>query len=137
MTDAVATLRDRLLSLTAVTSLVVARVYTGRLPQSFDLPALLLQRVGEVQFGHLRGGATLRMTRVQVTSIAATRAGAVALDAAVEGDGAGSGLAYWSGSVGSPSVDVRLCEPAGVRESYEAGERRQDRIQRDYRVHHR
>lgn len=137
MSDAVATVRDRLLTVSAVTTLVGARVYAGFLPQSPTLPAVLVQRVGEVQASHLRGGQQVRMTRVQVTSVAASRASAVAVDAAIEGDGAGSGLSHWSGSVGSPAVTVRWTEPAGVREGYDPGELRQYRIDRDYRVHHR
>ena len=137
MSDAVATVRDRLLAVSAVTDLVSTRVYAGFLPQSPTLPAVLVQRVGEVQTAHLRGGQQLRPTRVQVTSVATSRAGAVAVDEAIEGDGAGSGLSHWSGSTGSPAVTVRWTEPAGVREGYDPGELRQYRIDRDYRVHHR
>lgn len=137
MSDAAATVRDRLLTVSAVTALASTRIYTGHLPQSPVLPAVLVQRVGEVQASHLRGGQALRVTLVQVTSIADSRAAAVAVDAAVEGDGAGSGLAHWSGSVGSPSITVRWMEPSGVREGYDPGELRQYRVSRDYRVHHR
>jgi hypothetical protein len=137
VSDAVATVRDRLLAVTAVTDLVSTRIYAGFLPQSPTLPAVLVQRVGEVQTSHLRGGQQLRVTRVQVTSVAPSRAAAVAVDEAVEGDGAGSGLSHWSGSTGSPAVTVRWTEPAGVREGYDPGELRQYRIDRDYRVHHR
>lgn len=137
MSDAVAVVRDRLLAVSGVTDLVSTRIYAGFLPQSPTLPAVLVQRVGEVQTAHLRGGEQMRVTRVQVTSIATSRASAVAVDAAVEGDGAGSGLSHWSGSVGSPAVTVRWTEPAGVREDYDPDELRQYRITRDYRVHHR
>lgn len=135
--DVVATLRDRVLMIGAVTALASTRVYASHLPQSPTFPAVLLERVDEVQHSQLRGGSTLRMTRVQVTSIATNRAQAVALDAAVDGDGAGSGVSYWTGTMGSPSVDVRVCEPAGVREMYDPGVLRQYRILRDFRVHHR
>lgn len=137
MSDAVAVVRDRLLAVSAVTDLVSSRIYAGFLPQSPTLPAVLVQRVGEVQTAHFRGGEQMRVTRVQVTSIATSRASAVAVDTAVEGDGAGSGLSHWSGSVGSPAVTVRWTEPAGVREDYDPDELRQYRINRDYRVHHR
>ena len=137
MTDAASVVRARLLSLAAVTALVGQRVYTQHLPQSPVLPAVLVERVGDVRYGHLRGGERLTMTRVQVTSIATSRAAAVALEAAVDGDDAGSGLAHWRGAVGSPSIDVLWCEPQDVREDYTAGELRQYRISRDYRVFHR
>lgn len=136
MSDAQAAVRDRLLAISAVTALAGTRIYTGHLPQSPTLPAVFVERVGEVQYFHLRGGERLRMTRVQVTSVALSRAASVALDEAVEGDGSGSGLSNWSGSVGSPSVTVRWMEPAGVDEGYDPGELRQYRVSRDYRVHH-
>lgn len=137
MTDAAATVRARLLSIAAVTALVGTRVYTMHLPQSPVLPAVLVERVGDVRYEHLRGGERLQMTRVQVTSVANDRATAVAVEAAVDGDNAGSGLAHWRGTVGSPSIEVRWCQPQDVREDYVAGELRQYRVSRDYRVFHR
>jgi hypothetical protein len=137
MNDAVALARLRILSLAAVTALVSTKVYGGMLEQSVVPPAVLVQRVGEVARGHLRGGNRLWITRIQVTSVAMSRSAAVTLDQAIYGDGAGSGLAFWIGGIGSPAVDVRLCDPAGVVEDYVAGELRQWRVLRDYLVHHR
>lgn len=136
MADAVATVRDRLLTITAVTALAGTRVWSATLPQSPVFPAVLVQQVSEVQTSHLRGGDDVMMTRVQVTSIALSRAAAVALDAAVQGDGATTGLNNWAGSVGSPSATVRWMEPAGAREGYDPVELKQYRINRDYKVHH-
>lgn len=137
MTDVVSTVRNRLLTIASVTALAGSRVYAQTLPQSPTLPAVLVELVSEVQASHLRGGEQMRTTRVQVTSVALSRAAAVALDAAAQGDGAGSGLSHWSGSIGSPSVTVRWTEPAGVREGYDPHELRQYRISRDYMVRHR
>lgn len=137
MIDAVASVRDRLLALGAVTALVGTKVTTGQFPQSTNYPAILVRRVSETQVDHLRGGNALRRTRVQVTLLAASRAAMVALDAAVQGDNAGSALNYFSGAVGSPSVELRLVQPAGVREDFEGAELNRYRLDRDYMVHHR
>jgi len=137
MSDAVALARLRILSLAAVSALVSTRVYTGMLPQSVTLPAVLVQFISDAPTSHLRGGNSLRQTRIQVTSVATTRAEATALDAAIAGSGDGTGLAYWSGGIGSPEVQVRLAEPLGAIEEFVGGELRQFRVIRDYRVHHR
>jgi hypothetical protein len=135
--DAVATCRLRIMSIAAVKALVSSRVYSEVAVQSVALPAVLVQRVSEQGSGHLRGGNNLWMTRLQVTSVAATRAAAVALDLAIYGDNAGSGLAFWHGGLGSPAVEVRLVEPVGTTEEYLAAELKQYRVARDYRMQHR
>jgi hypothetical protein len=135
--EAAATVRLRLLDIGAVTSLVGARVTTGQIPQSTPLPAIFVQRVGEVQRSHLRGGESMIMVRVQVTSLAVTRAGVVDLDEAVQGNGATTGLSNWAGTVGSPSVAVRWMQPAGVDEKFESGAQQRYRVDRDYLVHYR
>lgn len=137
MIDAVAAGRQRILAIDAARAIVSTKVYSGVLEQSVVPPAVLVQRVDSVSGGHLRGGNDLWATRIQVTSVAATRAAAVALDLAIYGDGAGSGLAYWHGGFGSPAVEVRLVEPAAVTEDYLAGELKQYRVLRDYVMHHR
>jgi hypothetical protein len=138
VSDAVALARLRLLETAPVTAIVSTRVYAGILPQSPVLPAIAVETVGGFQAGHLRGGNGIRMTRIQVTAVATTRAASVAIHAAIEGDNAGSALAYWRGGIGSPAVQVSLCEPVGdPREEYAAGELKQFRIQRDFRMHHR
>lgn len=120
----------------AVRALVGTRVYTGQLPQTPTYPAVVIQRVSEQQFSHLRGGERVRRTRLQVTSIAQSRELAVSVDAAVQGAGDGSGVSYWRGSMGSPSVQVSGCFPDTVQEFYDPSELRQYRINRDYWVHH-
>lgn len=136
MVDAVATVRDKLLSMSAVTAIVVARIYSETVPQTPVFPLVLVERVDAVEGSHLRGGNTLMMTEVQVTSVALSRAAAVALDAAVQGDGATTGLTNFSGTVGSPSVSVRWMKPSIVVEGYDPADRRQYRINRRYEVHH-
>jgi hypothetical protein len=135
--EAATVVRLRLLDISAVTALVATRVTTGQITQSSVLPAVFVQRVSEVQRSHLRGGESMFMVRVQVSSLAVTRAGLVALDEAVQGDGVGSGLSNWSGTVGSPSVAVRWMQPAGVDETFESGAQARYRIDRDYLVHYR
>lgn len=137
MIDVAATVRDRLLSLSAVTALVGTRVTTGTRPQSDTRPAILVYRAGEVQTEHLRGGESLRMSRVHVALMDTTRAGVEALQTVVVGDGAGSALDYWFGTAGSPSVEVRLMQPFGATDDYSAAERREFRTTRIYRVFHR
>lgn len=137
MVDPVATVRDRLLSIGAVTSIVGTRIYSETIPQTPTFPLVLVERVDAVERSHLRGGNDLLMTRVQITSVALIRAAAVALDSAVQGDGATTGLSNWSGTVGSPSAHVLWTEPSVVVEGYDPADRRQYRINRDYKVHHR
>jgi hypothetical protein len=136
VSDAAAVVRDRLLNVAAVTALVSTRIYTQNLPQSVTLPAVLVERVDESQASHLRGGSSLMVTRVQVSSVAATRAAAEAVDAAIQGDRAGSALSHWAGTAGSPGTPVRWVQPFGAHEDYDPDELRQYRINRDFRVHH-
>jgi hypothetical protein len=136
VSDAAAVIRDRLLDISAVTSLVSTRIYTQHLPQSPVLPAVLIERVDEMQTSHLRGGNSLVVTRIQVTSVASSRAAAAAVDEAIQGDNAGSALAHWSGTEGSPGTPVRWVQPFGAHEGYDPDELRQYRIHRDFRVHH-
>lgn len=136
MSDAAALVRDRLLAIAAVTALVGSRVTTGQLPQSTDLPAVLVEVVDDVPAAHLRGGNSLVPTRVQVTAVANSRAEAVAVATAVFGDGAGGGLANWRGTAGSPGTPVRWVKALGKREGYDPDELRQYRVSRDFMVHH-
>lgn len=135
--DVAARVRDRLLAIDPLRALVSTRVYVQHLPQSPTYPSVVVQRVQEIQQAHLRGAERMRRTRVQVTSIGLSQASATQVDEAVQGDGDGSGLSHWTGSQGSPSVEIRWCEPAGVQEFYDPGELRQYRINRDYWIHHR
>lgn len=127
-------IRTRLLAISGVTALVLTRVHAQVLPQSPTLPALRVQRVSEVEDMHQRGSAGLLRARVQVDTVTTSnRAAAVAIDEAVDGNGAGSGLKGWRGVVGS--LRIVLIEPAGVREGFDAEELQQYKIMRDYFVH--
>lgn len=133
--SAVAGVIARLESVAAVTALVSTRIYLGVLPQKPTLPAIRVQRISENEFMHLRGTSAVYRTRVQVEAIsnASDAAGqALAVDAAVHGDGASSGLVGWRGTAGG--IEITGVIPATVRETYDAGELRQYRVSRDVLV---
>jgi hypothetical protein len=127
--------RTRLLACAPVTALVSTRVYALVIPEQPTLPAIRVQRISQDQPMHLRGPIGMYTARVQVDSIATTKAAADALDAAVLGNCLGSeatGLGGWYGTISS--TRVHAIKPAGVRESYEAGALRQYKIMRDFEV---
>lgn len=136
-------IRARLLSLPAVTALVGTRVYNQKLPQNLTQPSILVQRVSSAHGMHARGGVSISRARVQVDAITAEGSGydhvaaATAIDEAAHGDGDGSALCGWSGSIGSPAVHVLAVIPDQVRESYNADVRRQFHVSRDYFVTYR
>jgi hypothetical protein len=127
---------DRLLSLPPVAALVGTRIYALILPQNPTLPAIRVERISQVEPMHLRGPINLFSARVQVDSVAISKAAADSVDAAVQGDGLGdiaSGLKGFRGEVGSPGFLIRAVRVADVRESYgEIPERREFRISRDF-----
>lgn len=131
---------DRLSTIAEVSAIVAERIYAVKLPQDGDLPAIRIQRIDEDEGMHLRGSSGLHRARVQVDSVTEeasgvdARADAIALDAAVHGDGAGSGLCGWRGDIGSPPFTITGILPAGVREGYDAAELRQYKVMRDYWV---
>lgn len=125
--------RTRLLSLSAVTALVGQRVRTMVLAQNETLPAIRVQRISETEAMHLRGSGGIQRARVQVDSYAASFAAARTLDAAVHGDGAGSGLCGFTGAVGTATVHAIL--PVHVQDGYEKDEREYYRVIREYEVH--
>ena len=127
-----ATVKARLLSLNAVTTLVVSRVYVDLLPQKPTLPAIRIQRISEAEDAHLRGAKAMRRARVQVDAIATSLETATAVSDAAHGDGAGSGLSGWTGEVSGQSVLAVL--PSDTRSDYEGDELRQWRVSRDYFV---
>lgn len=63
--------RARLLSETAVTTLVLARVYTQKLPDTAKFPAVRVQLIDEPQGKHLRGPQGTTRARVQVDTYVA------------------------------------------------------------------
>jgi len=126
--------RVRVLALASVTAIVGSRVYLGQFPQEGQVPSVRIQRIDELEGTHLRGAGGPYRARVQVDSVAVTLAAAFALDAAMHGDGAGSGLSGWAGTLGSPSVRVLSILPSDVREVFDAEEFRVWRVMRDYIV---
>lgn len=127
--------RARLLSLTPVTTLVNQRIFTEIFPQGVTLPAICVTRVSQVELMHLRGPIGIYTARVEVECRAASRADALDIDEAVQGDGLGSnatGLLGFKGDVGSPAFVFRAILPFAVRQGYDPEELRQYRIQREF-----
>lgn len=137
--DVVEAVRGVILSLTPVTTLVGARVYSGILPQGLqDFPAVRLQRVDNFEDMHLRGSNGVLAARVQVDTFARTRAAVHATDAAMVGPGDGTGLVGWTGTAGgSPGMEILAILPIIDRELYDADELKLFRIWRDYSVQYR
>lgn len=132
-------IRERLLDMAPLAALVGTRVYVDVLPQKPTLPAVRVQRIDEGEDMHLRGPAGVHRARVQVDAVATSKASADAVDAAVRGDGLGtgaSGLLGWIGAIGgSPAeIDVQTVLPLDVQEFYNAAELREYVISRDFRV---
>jgi hypothetical protein len=133
-----------MLALTPVTTLIARRVRLLKLAQHETLPAARVHAIDDVEDGHLRGSVGTLRDRVQVDIFAAEASGvdpyadAAAVEAALYGDGAGSALAFFSGSVGgSPEQRVDVILPAGRDEGYDPdpAERPVVRIRLDYIVH--
>jgi hypothetical protein len=68
------------------------------------------------------------VARVQVDAVALTREAAVALDEAIAGDGAGSGLIGWKTSV------VQMVRSRLTREAFDPLDLNQFKVMRDYEV---
>jgi hypothetical protein len=132
-------LRDRLLSLPAVTDLVGTRIYALTFPQSLTAPALRLQEIDRVSMMHLRGVVEIRRSRVQIDAVEADHHGdpyarAHALAAAVRGSlasGAASGLAGFRGEIAGIPITGILADDQ--RERYDA-ETQFVRIEQDFIV---
>lgn len=141
MTPATA-IAERLLSLTAVTDLVGQRVRVLRLDQSELYPAIRVQEMVPNESGHLRGSVGVFRSRVQVDVFANAASGAdpyalaAEIVAAVHGNGAGSGLAFYAGIVGgSPAFQIDVIEPAGgAMPQFDPDELQLVRMSRDYMV---
>jgi len=131
---------QRLLEVAAVTAIVGSRIYLDRLPQAPTYPAVLVQLVHEPSDQHLRGGARMR-ARVQVDAYAQEKSGtnpydvAVRLADAIHGDGGGSGLEGWFGSVGTPPFVVRAVLRIERTREYDPEELQLLRQRQDYWIH--
>lgn len=133
--SAVVAVITRLEAIGAVTALVASRIYNGVLPQSPTVPAIRVQRIGEDEPMHLRGSSGVFQTRVQIDSVSgAADAGgeAAAVDSALRGNGSGTALVGWKGTVAG--VDVQNIQSLFVRERYDADDLRQYRVIRDVMV---
>lgn len=128
----VAALIARLEAVAAVTAISSTRLYQAVLPQSPTLPALRLQRIGEIRESHLRGGVALLRARVQIDAYGGGDdpiGAAQALDAAVVGDASGSALVGWTGT--AAGLEVVAVLPVDARENFEGDELQQYRVSRD------
>lgn len=133
----------RVESLTPVAALVGSRVYLETLPQSPTFPAIRVTLIDDGEPQQLRGPEGLARARVQIDHYVEATSGVdaysagVALEAAVHGDGLGpaaSGIAGWSGRIGSPSPGIQNCAPQTRIAHYDAGARRVLTMTRDYLV---
>jgi hypothetical protein len=129
--------RARLAAIGEVTALVSTRIYALMLREGVTLPAMRVTVVSTAEGLHLRGMTGVRVERVQVDAYAATLASARAVMDAAFGDGAASGLAAWSGSIGSPATAVDLIEPLSRSELFEPEELQEAIVSQDFYVRYR
>lgn len=137
----------RLLSISALSSLVQARIYGLVLPQNEKRAAVRYHVQGAPRDQHLRGPGPFVMTPVQVDSYVPL--GTVdalwtcrAIADAVRGDGLGdvaSGLWGWIGSVGTgspPEIEIKNVELVNDGDAtYESDVILRVRVRQLYRVH--
>lgn len=111
-------IRERLLEMAPLASIVSDRVYVDVLPQKPVLPAVKVFKVTELETLHLRGRVGVLTGRVQVDCIARTKAQADSIAMAVKGDGNGNsatGLLGWFGTIGGSPAEVEVIKvSAGV-----------------------
>ena len=128
-------IRARLLTLSPVTAIASTRIYTNHLPQTPTLPAVVVRHIDQQEDLHLRGPIGVISARVQVDSFATTATGAMALDAAIHGNGFGDTATGLRGFVGvAGSVEIKVVRPAGVRQDFEPPEKDHFRVMRDYQI---
>ncbi len=139
-------IKERLLDITALTTLVGQRVFELVLPQNEKRTAVRFQVLGASRPDHLRGPVNQVAQRVQVDVYVPIGpidplGDARAIADAVRGDGLGTGATGfwgWVGTVGgSPeAIEIRRVELLDDGDAlYESDEIRRVRIRQDYRVH--
>lgn len=135
--------RERILDISSVSSLVSGRVRLLRLQQHETLPAVRVQLISEPTSYHARGGSGMYRSRIQVDSYAKESSGAdpyaavTELSDAIHGDDAGGGLSGWTGVAGGSPGELTIHAIMRVDRdvSYESEELRQVRCRQDYMVH--
>lgn len=135
------TIRSMVAGLTAVTTLVGTRIYLDKLPQSPTYPCIRVTLVSDLTSMHARGQTGLKVARIQVDSYAKELSGVdpyalvAAVAAAVDGDGAGSGLAgYVDDPAVSPWGPIRMIQRLDRRRQYDPEELRVLTMSQDYQV---
>ncbi len=135
-------LSTRILSLSGIAALVADRVRVLVLRQG-ERSGVRIQAVSEQEPFHLRGTSGVITSRVQIDSVAPVASGVDAfatantLDELIKGDGAGSGLSGWVGTIGSPGIQVLGILPVDVKREYDAGAVGVVKVMRDYMVTYR
>lgn len=99
MAEILKAVRDRMLGVTAVSSLVAARVYWQQLPQAVTFPAVVLREISNEEVAHLRGTSGVSVTRVQIDCYSPDYTAAFALREAIR-----QRVRPWRGTQGSVFV---------------------------------
>lgn len=103
MSDILAGVRSKLLTVSGVTDLIVSRIYFSNLPQAATLPAIVLElSVSSLIDRHLSATGTLYESSVNVYCYASTHTAAAAL-----GDAVHTALEFGTGTWGT--VTVKRC----------------------------
>lgn len=139
-------IKERLLAMSPLTTLVSDRVFELVVPQNVRAKSVRFLVLGAPRPTHIRGPVNQHVNRVQVDTYVPIGgidplAEANAIAAAVMGDGLGeqaTGLHGWEGYVGgSPAqlhiFDVKVTEDGQA--SLEMDEQRRVRVRQEYRVH--
>lgn len=137
--------RSRLLALSAVTTLVSTRIYTTLSKPGASYPHIIVRDIDDFEGSHLRGADGVIRARVQVDAVMTTKTGFDAKTvcgnvlAACDGDGAGSALAAFAGSLGgSPGVaTLSIQRGTGAPDRFEGDEQEVLLTGRDYHVTYR
>ena len=139
-------IRARVAGLAAVVALAATRVYLGKLPQGPTYPCVRVSLVDDPEGYHLRGADGLPQARVQVDAYALEDSGvdvyanAAALATAIDGDGAGSGLAGFAGTIGGglgAGLEIFGCFRVNRLQRYDPDELRVLTMTQDYLVSYR